>query len=279
MLDVDGIMVAITPNSYLSNKSAIKLRKYLIDNKFIKQIIDFKEKKVFPNISTYCCITIFTKSNKKTLIYNDNTINYDDVNKQDYNLFTKHIEFGDVLGEHCTISNGIATLRDNIYIHDNKLFDEYCWKTIVTSKKDKWIIFPYDDNGVLINEIEFKQTNPFTYDFLYENKDILSKRDKGNKTYGSWYAFGRTQSLKRYTGETVMYIPTFADPMSLQYNIRKHELFSSLLCIRLKSNIYTLEQIGSIIKKNIEYIKTNSSKRGGGWVNISGNTIKNIPLN
>ena len=102
---------------------------------------------------------------------------------------------------------------------------------------------------MLINEIEFEQMNPLTYTFLQKNKNVLSERDKGNKTYRSWYAFGRTQSLKRYTGETVMYIPTFADPVNLQYNIRKHELFSSLLRIRLKSDTYTLEQIGDIIQK------------------------------
>lgn len=33
LLKNDGVMVAITPNSYLYNKSSLKLRKYLFDNK------------------------------------------------------------------------------------------------------------------------------------------------------------------------------------------------------------------------------------------------------
>ena len=50
LLDDDGIMVAITPNSYLYNKSALLLRKYFIENKFINEIIDFKSEKVFDKV-------------------------------------------------------------------------------------------------------------------------------------------------------------------------------------------------------------------------------------
>jgi hypothetical protein len=49
------VMVSITPNSYLYNKSALGLRKYLFDNGYVKEI-DFKEKKVFADASVYCCI-------------------------------------------------------------------------------------------------------------------------------------------------------------------------------------------------------------------------------
>jgi adenine-specific DNA-methyltransferase len=35
LLKPDGVMVAITPNSYLHSKSALKFRKYLLENKFI----------------------------------------------------------------------------------------------------------------------------------------------------------------------------------------------------------------------------------------------------
>ena len=42
LLDDVGVFVLITPNSYLSNKSSLNLRQYLIDNKFIYKIIDYK---------------------------------------------------------------------------------------------------------------------------------------------------------------------------------------------------------------------------------------------
>lgn len=172
LLDDCGIMVAIIPNSYLYNKSAFNLRKYLIDNKFIKEIIDFKSEKVFNNISTYCCITVFTKSNKESLKYNNNDIQYNNISTDEYNIFSKNntINNSIKLGNICNIKNGIATLRDKIYIHKHKLFDEPVWQIITNSKEDKWIIYPYK-NGVIMDELEFKKYNPKTYNYLLSNKD------------------------------------------------------------------------------------------------------------
>ena len=65
-LSDDGVMVSITPNSYLYNKSSFDIRKHLIDNRFIKEIIDFGHEKVFVNASVYTCITIFSKSRKES---------------------------------------------------------------------------------------------------------------------------------------------------------------------------------------------------------------------
>ena len=179
----DGIMVSITPNSYIYNKSAHKLRKYLIDNRYIQQIIDFKDMKVFPQVSVYCCITIFSKTKKQTFIYNDVTYDYNNVCKHSYNIFTVPKKTNTLtIGDVCEISNGIATLRDKIYIHSEKLYDEECWKIIVTPKKDKWIIFPYNETGVLIKEDVFKNNNPMTYAYLQNHATELNKRDKGKKS-------------------------------------------------------------------------------------------------
>jgi len=81
LLNENGVMVSITPNSFLYNKSSLNLRKYLFDNRLIKEIIDFKEKKVFNDASVYCCITIFDKTPKTNLIYNGENILYENIVK------------------------------------------------------------------------------------------------------------------------------------------------------------------------------------------------------
>ena len=63
LLEDDGVMVSITPNSYLYNKSCIDIREYLFKNRYIYEIIDYGSQKVFDGISVYCCITIFKKKN------------------------------------------------------------------------------------------------------------------------------------------------------------------------------------------------------------------------
>jgi hypothetical protein len=202
ILNDDGIMVAITPNTYLYNKSALQLRKYLFDNGYIKEIIDFKDKKVFDNASVYCCITIFTKKRNTTLIYNNTKIKYINIIKN-YSLFNFNSN-NNKLKTICKISNGIATLRDKIFIHNNKLYNESCWKQITNGRVIKYIIYPYN-NGKIINENTFKNDNPLTYKYLLENKSELAKRDKGNKIYPAWYAYGRSQSIK-HSNKKCIYI-------------------------------------------------------------------------
>ena len=279
LLDDDGVMISVTPNSYLFNKSAIKLRKMLIDNKLVHKIIDYKSKKIFNNASVYCCVTIFTKKNKKSMIFNDNIIEYHNIMKlsNKFSVFNFIENNSKCLNDICTIKNGIATLRDKIYIHDTKLFDEPCWKPITNSKEQKYIIFPYDDNGKIIDEDILKRENPNTYQYLEKNKEELAKRDKGNKKYPKWYSFGRTQSLIKPKCESVIIIPVFIDPININFKKCKSSLNYSSLCIEPK-NGYELNKIIEAIKKNIDFIISNSSKRDRGWINLSGSVLKQIPI-
>ena len=276
LLKDDGIMIAITPNSYLFNKSSKKFRKYLISNKLIKEIIDFNSKKVFEGVSVYCAITIFTKEPKDYLVYNGKKINYKNI-KDD--IF-ENIEHNKILKKFINATNGIATLRDKIFIHDEKLYEEPCWKKIfkVSKNKGKWIIYPYTTELKIINEKTFQNDNPKTYEYLENNKEELLKRDKGKKKYDAWYGFGRRQGLKLPQSEKVLYISTMGD-INFPIYEREPMLYYSGLCISLKNNSeYTLDNIKDFINKNRVYISTISSKRGNGWFNISGTSIKKINI-
>ncbi len=279
LLEIDGIMISITPNSFLYNKSAINFRKFLIENRYITEIIDFKNEKVFTNVSVYCCIVIFTKSIKDKFIYNNAIIDYNTINNLEYNIFSANtIPNKTTLDDLCNIKNGIATLRDKIYIHNEKMFNEPCWKPITNSKIKKFIIFPYDDNGKIISECIFKNTNPKTYTYLENNKIELSKRDNGKKNYPAWYSFGRTQSLIISKNHNVLYIPTFLDPENIKIKKDVPLLFYNCLCIETKNDI-DLDIIINAIISNKDFIINNSVKRGGGWITISSRILKQISIN
>jgi hypothetical protein len=276
LLSVDGRMVTITPNSYLYNKSSHKLRKYLFKKKLVEEIIDFNDKKVFKDASVYCCITVFTKSPKKYLIYNGKKIKYKNI-KVNYSLFNHESTDLSTLKTICKISNGIATLRDKIFIHTTKLYNEPCWKSITNGNETKYIIYPYND-GKIIPENEFKRDNPQTYDYLLLNKDELSKRDKGRKTYPSWYAYGRSQSINTSSRRSI-YIPCFIYPDNIKncLFIKEPMLHHSCLCIEPK-NEKDIECIIMSIIKNIDFITVNSSKRSGGWITLSSRILYQIPI-
>ena len=276
LLKTDGILVSITPNSYLYNKSSLTLRKYLFDNKYVKEIIDFNDTKIFPNVSVYCCITIFTKTDKDFIIYNNRKILYTDVIKN-YSLFNTTSSNKLKLKDICKIRNGIATLRDKIYIHPTKLYDEPCWKKITNGSIERFVIYPYKE-GIIIDEEIFSKENPLTYKYLLSQKDELSKRDKGNKTYPKWYSFGRTQSLK-YSKKKCIYIPCFLNPELINERITTNSniLHSGCLCIE-PTNEKDIQKIINTIVNNKEFIKLNSSKRSGGWINLSSRILYDLEL-
>lgn len=274
-LSDDGVMVSITPNSYLYNKSSFDIRKHLIENRFIKEIIDFGHEKVFSNASVYTCITVFSKSHKESFIYNGVEKPYKDIHN--YSFFEKKSASNKTLKDICKIKNGIATLRNNIYIHDQKLFNEPCWKPVTSGKKIQYIIYPYK-NEIIISEDTFKTDNPLTYNYLKENKSELAKRDNGNKTYPMWYSYGRTQSIKPCKKAIIM--PCFCDPDTLEncINVVENTLYYSCLCIE-PTNCNDIQLIIDTIIKNKLYIKENSSKRSGGWINLSSSLLNSISLN
>ena len=276
LLKTDGVLVSITPNSYLYNKSSLRLRKYLFDNKYVKEIIDFNDKKVFPGVSVYCCITIFTKTDKQFILYNNRKILYTDIIKN-YSLFNTSSNNKLKLKDICKIRNGIATLRDKIYIHPTKLYDEPCWKKITNGNTEKFIIYPYKE-GIIIDEDIISTENPLTYNYLLSQKVELSKRDKGNKKYPKWYSYGRTQSLK-YSKKMCIYIPCFLNPDLINENIiiKNNILHSGCLCIE-PNNEKDIQTIIKAINKNKEFIKLNSSKRSGGWINLSSRTLYDLEL-
>lgn len=286
----DGVMVAITPNSYLYNKSALSFRRYLIKNRFVKKIIDYQSKKVFPSVSAYCCITVFTKTPNTHFIYvkgdkdekDDNEDNKDE-NKISYEKCTDSFLVSSLpspssktLGDVCRVRNGIATLRDKIFIHPTKNVDEPCWKPLTTPSSEMWVIYPYE-NGIILKEEVFKEKNPKTYKYLLSQKKELEKRDKGKKTYPEWYAYGRTQSLTISQEENVLYIPVFIDPsVDIPCSKAPPSLFSGCLCIdQFKDK--NIDHIKKLIVTNRDHITKYSSKRGGGWINLTSTILKMIP--
>ena len=141
------------------------------------------------------------------------------------NNFIKKIESrGISFGNIYDTKSGIATLKNKVYIFkpikedknyyyldENTPIERKICKNIINSNKlvkyDNFddlvekIIFPYthDKNGkpIFIKIDEFIKKYPKAYKYLFTQKELLSKRDKGKGKYPDWYAFGRSQSLEK----------------------------------------------------------------------------------
>lgn len=129
------------------------------------------------------------------------------------------------LGKCFDIRNGFATLKNDVFlftpIKENEqeyFFDKdgilysiektICRDAIkpntlktegeIVSKTEK-LIFPYiihEDRTISLKlEDDMKRDFPLAYGYLKTYKSVLSKRDKGNREYEAWYAFGRNQAI------------------------------------------------------------------------------------
>ena len=61
ILKKDGVLAFITPNRYLSASYGIALRQLIINQYSFYQLIDYSDKKVFEDASTYPVITMIQK--------------------------------------------------------------------------------------------------------------------------------------------------------------------------------------------------------------------------
>ena len=146
------------------------------------------------------------------------------MNLQDNEIISKIESTGVSFGDIYKTRNGIATLRNEIYIfnpvredkdyyylQNGSLYQiekEIC-KDIVNSNKlsrpaslnrlKEKVIFPYDasDKPKLLDEDFIKENYPKAYKYLENKRNILSQRDKGKGEYENWFAFGRSQSLEK----------------------------------------------------------------------------------
>lgn len=143
MLNSNGKLGYITPNSYLTNTSQKNFRKYLLEKNLLQTVENFGSWKVFNNFNTYTCITILNK-NKNNTSFNYSSIEgverkYTTTYDNDYfktgnewtgdawNLTSQeNIDFlnsiktrTQTISDYGTVQYGFATNKDDVYISKN----------------------------------------------------------------------------------------------------------------------------------------------------------------
>lgn len=282
MLKDNGKLIFIVPNTWLYSKSFISFKNYIIQNRFLEQLIDFKDKQIFKNVSTYTCIIILSKQHKEYYLYANNILK--DTMKRYYQ--TEYTSKKTLL-KMMRPRIGIMTLKDDVFIIKNfkiknkmvyfkKNNKEYCierkaCKNILkVSKNQKYlIIYPYDNNTTIIDNLQ--DVYPRAYDYLLKYKEELKKRDRGNKEYKHWYCYGRTQALKCKKGQR-LFISTIVKNIKDFLIEDDVELYYSGLCIEPKNgvNINTIKKY--LIKKERQILQ-NSNNKSDKWYSLSVNSF------
>lgn len=171
--------------------------------------------------------TKFTKIKSSSL----NVNKWNLLNKKDSKNIENIEKIGIPLGKLTKIINGVATLNDKLYLLDGKKENGFFIKdfkgksykieseitrkiikaSVLKDKKDilknkRRIIFPYELKGKFyqpFNELYLKKTYPYCYKYFLAIKDELAKRDRGNREYSQWFAFGRVQGYNIFGSKII----------------------------------------------------------------------------
>ena len=322
----NGRLGFITMNTFFKSINGRALRQYIQENQFKLRIVDFGGTQIFNSKSTYTCICLFqnckaaeveyTRTNQPFSISSKMNFflkvdygeldSYNGWNLQNSTLINKIETIGTPLGKKFKTRNGIATLKNDVYIFDPVDEDrnyyylqngsiypiekEACKEIINTNKLTKIdciqsikmkIIFPYyyeGDDIKLISESQFRREYPFAYKYLKSRQDILSTRDKGNGQYKKWYAYGRNQSLEKSRHK--LFFPHIASNIP-HYIINNDEnlLFHNGMAI-IGENDLELFFLKKILSSRLFwfYIINSSKPYGSGYFSLSRNYIKNFGL-
>lgn len=338
-LKKNGILGYITVNTFLSSLNARELRNYFFQTNYDLTIINFGSDQVFRRRSTYTCICLVQARESgvvsyiKTKVANLSKLNYNKFLHFKYNelnhfkgwffndkrvsTIVSSIEnTGNALGDKFEIRNGIATLRNKVYLFTPYNEDEMYYYFIKNEKyykieksicvdiikpntlkteddipllKEK-IIFPYNVSVIpqtnndkhkrvveIIGEQEMIIYFPFALKYLEENKEVLSLRDKGNKKYAMWYAFGRSQSLAPIGKK--LFLPYIAREPYFVFSDEENLLFYNGYAI-ISDSERELKLIQKILKSSLFwfYIKNTSKPYEGNFFALSKNYIKNFGI-
>lgn len=283
MLNENGVLCYITPNSFYNSLAGEQLRGYIKENRNMELLMDLGHYQPF-NVTTYTTICKICNNRKfencKYYKYNLKTgrpdyicdINYNDLfidNKiilsTDNSKYCKYLNFEVNRNPKVQVKNAFATLNDKIFIQDDFEFKDNVINVIKASTgKWKKCIFPYDNNGKLI---KFDNLNQDIQEYFNKNKDNLIKDD--SKMDSEWYAFGRSQAINDVSKQKISINTTIKDISSIKINrINSGEgIYSGLYLITSIPMDVVEEKICS--EDFIEYLRVLNKCKSGGYFTFS----------
>lgn len=324
LLKPDGYLGFITMNSFFKSLNGRALRAYFQTKKHSFKILDFGTLQVFQKRSTYTCICIIQNASSEILEYRRadslsvldsiklkfsgisyaNLKSHNGWNLSSADLINKIESVGKPFSERFKTRNGIATLKNEIYIFDpvdenrdyyflqngslyqveKSICKEIINPNMLTTQSDlkaitQQFIFPYEfinGKAKILSETRLKNEFPFAYKYLKAKREILKGRDKGEGEYPKWFAFGRTQSLelmrfKLFFPHITPHIPNYI------INTDENLFFYNGIAV-IGSNERELMLLKKLMSSRLFwfYIKSTSKPYSAGYFSLSKNYIKDF---
>lgn len=325
LLNDRGVLGYITVSNFYRSLNGKALRNYFANHELNLTIVDFGGEQVFKGCSTYTCLCFIAKQQKGMVRYvrtlSSNIENVKDLHfvEADYDeldsakgwvikdrcidgLLHQIENTGRPLGEVAAISNGIATLRNDLYVLN--VVDEteeafvhvyegehypiekgICRQVVKPSAMDVntpieeqigWIIYPYEVRGeraICYDEEQMERLFPDAFAYLMAVRPVLAERDKGNREYEQWYAYGRSQAINMPGNRLLM--PYIADrPTFFLTDIEGLLYYNGFALI--SDDKLTLERLQKVLNTDIFwfYVKNISKPYANGYYSMGKRYIR-----
>jgi hypothetical protein len=243
VLKQNGILCNIQSNQFITTEYGRLMRKQLINEGYLKQIVDFGDLPIFENILTYVSIFILSKyykpifnyqrifelpftKPKKFDIINITTLN-DNIwtlgSLQITNIIGKIKQIKTVLSDYAKCWAGVITGNDDLLMFDIDnnaicIENELLMPVIRAQSCERYgyaqptkkIFYPYkevNDNTIVIEISEIKNKYPLSFDFIRKNEIELKNRKDSRRTFAEknyWYGLVRFGKLSRFKKEKIV---------------------------------------------------------------------------
>jgi SAM-dependent methyltransferase len=295
-LEKDGRLVFITPEKYLSVKSASQLR--IILSGYSIDEIDMVHEQSFGKLVTYPAVTTITnrKSDGTTMIkFRDSHTKFVELPGDGTSAFPTLYGKTEKKAEYCTlgeiclrVSCGVATGADAVFVHKTQAIPtdlkKYAFPTITGRdlsfnspevRSDLEMIVPYEANGNLIPENRLGALGKFLQ--IPENHNRLLKRTCTAKK--PWYAFHENPPLNHILQRKILCKDITDTPFfridesgeivpghSVYYIIPKNPDHIDLLIEYLNSS-----EVRS-------WLESNCQRAANGFLRLQSTILKQIPI-
>ena len=304
MLNENGKLAYITPNSWLTSTAGTNFRNYLKENKTLLEIYQYGHYKVFEGINTYTCITLLSKTPKTNNMFvcyrntSDTDLNFIQTMENldecmisgkiyltDKNTLKtlKDINEIDKKDKHrIRVKNGFATLNDKLFIVDDFVEKNGLCKNIIPVTKASngekhYFFYPYDENGKPIDSLLSLEC-PELVDYIIEKARTLEV-DTENV---AWYYYGRTQAIndvkydKIVINNVIRNVNDLKIELLFNYNEIQNGVYSGYYIPLYDYDFVTINKIAKIIEneKFLQYVKSVGKYKNGGYYTFSSKELE-----
>ena len=301
MLNENGKLAYITPNSWLTSTAGTNFRNYLKDSKTLLEIYQYGHYKVFDGINTYTCITMLCKTPKTNNMF----VCYRNTSDSDLKLIQTMVNLDECMingkiyltdrntlkilsdvdkvdkndKDRIRVKNGFATLNDKFFIiddYDNKEDKNVLCVCKASNCEMHYFFYPYDENGKPMSLLE--RDNKLV-EFM-RNRAIEMDVDTENP---AWYLYGRTQALNdvKYDKISVNNLIRNSNDIKLYFLINNDKeqfgVYSGYyIPIYNKSIAYKIMEVlrYDMSEDFIDYIKAVGKYKNGGYYTFSSKELE-----